>query len=293
MHGGDNMLYALIDCAPTKGFNRISAEEILGEVKVIIPKFKEKNTRKIAKKVIKRISNYNVQNVVLGEKLENNAEFCKTLEENKKYIITGRNISKVVTFKIIDEICRYTSFPKEKMNVVLLMNEYSLENIELIELIASEVKQLNVVSRNYSKYEKAANRLFMQFGYVVKLFDSEKKNEFKRINIVVNLDFKEEAFENINFNKNSIIISLNEKISKIKNGFSGIIVNDIDIIGKEKSTINCRGIALCEAQIYRPLRNLKDNGRIFNLEKYIINGYIGKRGKITVEEFEKIGKNFT
>ena len=31
---------------------------------------------------------------------------------------------------------------------------------------------------------------------------------------------------------------------------------------------------------------------LFESEKYIINGYIGKNGKITQEEFEKIGENF-
>ena len=37
---------------------------------------------------------------------------------------------------------------------------------------------------------------------------------------------------------------------------------------------------------------VKDNERVFESEKYIINGYIGKNGKITQEEFEKIGENF-
>ena len=44
--------------------------------------------------------------------------------------------------------------------------------------------------------------------------------------------------------------------------------------------------------MYKPLRKLKENERIFNSEKYIINGYIGLKGKITEEEFEKIGRTF-
>ena len=50
---------------------------------------------------------------------------------------------------------------------------------------------------------------------------------------------------------------------------------------------------MCEAQIYKPLRKLKDNERLFGSEKFIINGYIGNNGKITEEEFEKIGRNFS
>ena len=56
---------------------------------------------------------------------------------------------------------------------------------------------------------------------------------------------------------------------------------------------NFRKLSLCEAKLYRPLRKIKDNERVFFMEKYIINGYIGKNGKITTEDFEKIGKSYT
>lgn len=286
------MLYALIDYS-NKRINRILAEEILGEVKVVIPKFKERNNKIVAKKTLKTIEEHRVENIILSRELAENLEFCKLLEESKKYIITGRRISKVLLLKFIKEISKYTRYPKEKMNILLLMNEYSLENIDLIEMISKEIKQLDVMSRNYTKYERTSNRLFEQYGYIVKLYSNECINEFKRVNIVINLDFKETDFQRINIAKNSIVISLNENLSTIKKGFNGILVNDIDISGVNESVLKYRGLALCEAKIYKPLRKLKDNERIFNGEKYIINGYIGKRGKITTEEFEKIGKTFS
>ena len=287
------MLYALVDYSTKKTLNRISAEEVLGEVKVVIPKFKIKHNKKIVKKTLKKIEEHKVQNVILNKELSENLEFCKLLEEAKKYIITGKRIAKVLLIKIISEIAKYTRYPKEKMNLLLLMNEYSLENIDLIETIAKEVKQLNVISRNYTKYERTAIKLFEELGCVVNLYNNECINEFKRVNLIINLDFKEIEFQKINIAKNSIVVSLNEKIHTIKKGFNGIIINDVDISGTEESTLKYRGLALCEARVYRPLRKLKDNERIFNGEKYIINGYIGKRGKITEEEFEKMGKTFT
>ncbi|MBQ9280247.1 MAG: hypothetical protein IJ215_04310 [Clostridia bacterium] len=63
--------------------------------------------------------------------------------------------------------------------------------------------------------------------------------------------------------------------------------------GFSEDVHNYRGLAVCEAKVYRPLRKILDNERILNQEKYIINGYIGTKGKITEEEFEKIGKSFT
>ncbi len=282
------MLYALVDCSNRIGFGRISAEEILGEVKVVIPKFKERNSKEVAKRALKKMNEHGVENVVLSNNLNQNFEFCKMIEDSRKNVITGRRISKVLVFKIINEISKYTKYEKERMNILLLMHEYSLENMDLIEIISKEVKTLTLISRNYTKYEKLANRLFREYGVVVNLHSNEEIKDYKRISIVINLDFKSEEVRKILLPRNCIILSLNEKIDKLKRGFNGIIINDLDILGKENSPLNYRGLALCEARIYKPLRKLQENERIFNSEKYIINGYVGKNGKIRTEEFEKI-----
>ena len=288
------MLYALVDYSTKQKFNQISSEEILGEVKITTPKIKKNNQKRVVKRLIKKIDSHKVENVLLSKELINNMELCHSLEEAKKYIVTGRRLSKALLNKFITEISKYTKYSKEKMNVLLLMNEYSLENIDLIEYISKDVKEFNLISRNYTKYEKTSIRLFEHYGYTINLYGLGVTKDFRRVNIVINLDFTEKELQKIKLPKNCIIISLNNQITDIKSGFNGIIINDIEVTAqKYESDLKYRGLALCEAQIYKPFRKLKDNERIFNSEKYIINGYIGKYGKITTEEFEKIGRNFT
>ena len=287
------MLYALIDSSSKYNFNKISSEEILGEVRVVTPKFELKNTEKMTKKLLKKLDEHKVENVILSKKLLENEQLIKGIEEAKKYIITGRRIEKVMLLKFVTEIAKYTRFPKEKMHVLLFMNEYSLENIDLIECISQEVKEMHIISRNYTKYEKTKVKLFEQYGFVINLYPPEVKDDFRRVNLVINQDFREEELRKVDISKNAIVLSLNENIKKIRNGFNGIIINDIDLVGTFESTKKYRDLALCEAKIYKPLRKLKDNERQLNSEKYIINGYIGLKGKITEEEFEKIGKTFS
>lgn len=273
------MLYALIDYSNKNRLGKISSEEILGEVKVSTPKFREKYNKMYAKRILRKIDEHRVENIILNKELYENREFCKLLEESRKYIVTGKRIGKVLILKMVDEISKYTKYPKEKMNILLLMNEYSLENIDLIECLSNDIKELDILSRNYTKYEKTATRLFDNCGYLVKLYSNECINEFKRVNIVINLDFKEAEFQKINFARNSIILSLNEKINKVKKGFNGIIINDVDISGSFENQAKYRTLALCEARIYKPLRRIRENERTFNIEKYIINGYIGRKRK--------------
>lgn len=268
-----------------------SQKKFYGEVKILMPKFKEKNSEESSKKLLRKIKKYNVQNIVLNEELNHNTGFKNVLIENKKYVISGNRISKILIPKIIAEIANYTKHPAEKTKVVLLMNEYSIENIDLIECIAKEVKQLSVISQNYTKYEKTASRLYQNYGCIVKLYGIDVK-DFKRDNLIINIDYTETMLNEMILPRNGIIITFNEKINSLRKSFNGIIINDIDIMGEGIPNQNFRKLAVCEAKLYRPLRKVKDNERVFDSEKYIINGYIGKSGKITQEEFEKIGKNF-
>ena len=115
---------------------------------------------------------------------------------------------------------------------------------------------------------------------------------FKRDNVIINIDFKEDELKNMLLPKFGIIISLNEKINDLRKNFDGIIINDIDILGDGIPNESFRKLSVCEAKLYRPLRKIRDNERVFFTERYKINGYIGKNGKITQEEFEKVGKNY-
>ena len=256
-----------------------------------MPKFSEKNSFVNAKRTLKKIKKYNVQNVVLNNELNKNIEFKNLLTENKKYIITGNRIGKILLPKIIEDISKYSKCTKEKLKIILLMNEYSIENIDLIECISKDVKQLSVVSKNYTKYEKTANKLYLNYGYMVKLYNNDIR-EFKRDNIIINMDFTEKEIKNMVLPRNGILISLNERITSLRKNFNGIIINDLDILGEGIPNDNFRKLAVCEAKLYKPLRKIKDNERIFLNEKYVINGYIGRSGKITQEDFEKIGKNY-
>ena len=61
--------------------------------------------------------------------------FKNILMEDKRYVITGNRLAKVLLPKVIEEVANYTKCLKEKLKLILLMNEYSIENIDLIEIL--------------------------------------------------------------------------------------------------------------------------------------------------------------
>ncbi len=287
------MLYATIDYLGKRTlWSRYIEEEVLGEVKISIPKIKESHQKGEAKRVLKKLNQYKVDNLVLHEEFNQLEDFKYFLTEKKKQIINGSRMSKALLPLILSEIAKLTKYPEEKMKVLLLMNEYSIENIDLIECLSQNIKQLTVVSQNYTKYQKTSHRLLEAYGYVVKLYGKEFE-EAKKENIIINLDFSEEEMKRIVFNRFGIIISFNEEVERIKRCFNGVIIRDVDIMGEGIPKTGFHKLSICEARLYRPFRKLLENEKVFEAENYKINGFIGKNGKITEEEFEKIAKNFT
>lgn len=284
------MSYAIIDLKKRKFLNTVEVTEICNELEVKVPKFKENKQQKYAKKINKILKKYRVNNVVLSTELKNAVDFQNRIMENNNYIITGKKLYKVLIPNIISDVAKMMKFEKEKLNVAILIDEYSADNVELIKIIADEVKSVTLVTNNAYRFEQLVEELLRSKGIVVQLLNKGKIN-LKRKHIIVNLDFQNTDIEKLNVPNECIMITNNPELQKMKNSFNGIVIRDIDIY-MDKKLENFRSIELCEAYIYNYMKRIKENALLFNRSTYKINGYIGNNGKIEQEDFERIGKIF-
>ena len=282
------MSYAIIDLKKKKIFNNIEIDEICDELEIKVPTFKENKQQKYAKKVNKILKKYKIKNVVLSTELKNAVDFQNRIMENNNYIITGKKLYKVLVPTIIRDVARFMKFEKEKMNIAILIDEYSADNVELIKMIADEVKSVTLITNNAYRFEQLVDELLRSKGIVVQLLNKGKIN-LKRKQIIINLDFQDTDIEKLNVPNECIIITNNPYPQKLKNGFNGIVIRDIDIY-MEKKPEKFRSMELCEAYIYNYMKRIKENELLFNRSTYKINGYIGNNGKIEQEDFERIGK---
>ena len=77
------MLYALVDYSNKKRiFGGCLAEEILGEVKISVPK--TNNESKLSRILLKNFEKYKVQNVVLNDELKSKKYLCDSLLDKRK-----------------------------------------------------------------------------------------------------------------------------------------------------------------------------------------------------------------
>jgi len=282
------MSYAIINLKRKRIFDKIEVSSICDELEIKVPEFKAKNGLKYAKKIAKILKKYRVNNVVLSNQLKEKIDFENAIIQNNNYIVTGKKLYKVLISIILKDISKLANFDKEKMNIALLIDEYSADNIELIKILADEVKSLTLITNNAYRFEQIVDELLKSKGIVVQLVNKGKIN-LKRRQVIINLDFSSSDIGKLNLPNEAIIITNNTEIPKIKNGFNGIIIKDIDIyLGKRVEDF--RNIELCEAYIYNYMKRIKENELVFNRSTYKINGYIGNNGKIEQADFERLGK---
>lgn len=285
------MSYAIVECEKKKIFNVIKTEEILNELHIKLPTFKEKKSQKFAKKVCKILKKHKVSSVVLSNELNENNVFKNVIHMNNNYIVTGNRMYVALTRKIIFDICKIIDTQIETVNVSILSHEFSIENLDLVKYISKSVKHLTIVTENKKRFENMLEPLFQEDGIVITVLKNENCN-IKRSQFIINVDYTEEEIKKLILSKESIIISVKSKIFNLRKNFSRIIINDLDIyLGKE--IFNFRTLSLCEAYIYDYKKRANDNEKIFEKSEYKINGYIGVEGKISEEEFKKLSKAFT
>lgn len=284
------MSYAIVNLKKKKLFDFIEVNEICDEIEIKIPEFKRKKQQQIATKISKILKKHRVNNIVLSNDLKQLADFENVIMQNNNYIIKGKRLYKVLLPKVIDDISNLMKVEKTKMNIAILVDEYNADNIELIKIISDEVKSVSLITNNAYRFEQLVDELLKSKGIVVQLLNKNKTN-FKRKHIIINLDFANSDIEKINVPNECVLITNSIEPQKIKNGFNGIVIRDIDIFLNKKNE-KYRSIELCEAYIYNHTKRIKENALLFNRSKYKINGYIGNNGKIEQEDFERLGKIF-
>lgn len=283
------MSFAIIDFNDSKWKWNTKVEYYADRIEIFLPQYKTKRTNRYAKKVIGILNKNRVKDVVLNKNLLNNRIFCENMVNAKKQIITGERMYKAIILRVLKDLSFQMKLDLYKLKVVLLINEYGVENVDLIRIVSKEVKSLTIVTNDKSKFKTLEKELFENDGIILKVTEKSEAN-LKDSNIVINIDFQSYDMNRIKINNNSLIICGFAKEYEIKKNFDGIIIRKIDVIDPENANSNLDDLSLCEAKIYSYLRKLKQNDRAFEREGFKVNGYYGENGRLTLQDFKKYGQ---
>lgn len=283
-------------------FIKVIIENIDNGIIILIPKYKFiKSTNKfVRKRIINQIKKYikyeNMQYIILDKDLsfiEENLRFIKE-EFNKINILNGKYLMKNIISKLLEYIYNVNNKNIKLENIYIFVNEYTKNNIGIIEMLARKCKTVNIVTENLKYFIKLEDFLYNE-GILITVSNNKRKSA-KNAKIIINMDFSKDVFEKYTINMNSIIINLTNEKSFFENTFRGVCINNIEIsidknvrcfykefYGNIKESLYLESIILNKDYKYVENKYEENNSKISDL--------IGVRGKIQKNEFcESIDK---
>lgn len=241
---------------------------------------KEKNLKRILNKLI----NTDVSNVVLSKNLCENRSFINALNAHGIKIFDGRWLEKYLVFEILDYIINQVEIKKEETEIAITTNEITDISIEIIKTLSKQYKRLTIVTNHIEKLRKIEKEIYDRDGVLIVISNNQRKSLLKP-QIILNLDFNRDVLNKYRINENAIIINLEGNIKIDSKRFNGVNINDYEIeIGKEETIWrenmeSFRNKDLLEANLYMKdtFQNIRDK---IAINKVYIKEIFGINGKI-------------
>lgn len=196
----------------------------IGEI-ILIPKYK------ICSKIKNKILENKIRNV-----LKHHDFNALVLEENLKIkmeklddinLLNGKYLMKNSLQDVLEYIFNCNNQNTNLENVHIFVNEYTKNNIYIIEGLTQKFKTVNIITENLKYYRRLENTLYKN-GILITV-SSNKRKAAKSANVIVNLDFDKENFEKYNINMNAIIVNLTNNKMFFERTFKGIIINNYEL----------------------------------------------------------------
>ena len=236
------------------------------------------------KKVINKLINNGVTNVVLSKELCENKDLINALNANNIKVFDGRWLEKYISFEILDYVIEQKGLKKQETEIAITTNEITDLSIEIIKVLAKQYKRVTVVTNYINKLRKIEKEIYEKNGILI-LVSNNKKKSLLKPQIILNLDFNIEVLNKYKINENAIIINLEGEMKIVTKRFNGININDYEIeIGKEEciwreNMKNFKNKDLLEAVLYmkdsfQNIRNRIEKNKVSIKEVFGANGKI-------------------
>lgn len=269
-----------------KIFNIFKLEKIENKSVISIPINQKTRTKKIeqnAEKLSKYLYNNNIKHVVLSTELMKIEKLKNILYSNNINILEGKNLSKFLTYNIIQKIYEYKKTKIEAGEITILVNENNETNIRNIIKIAQNVKRLNIITAETRKFRKIVEYLYNELGILIKLTNNIKIN-LTSSDIILNIDFPEEWVNQLNIPSNVTIVSIPNEIKIFSKRFAGINIKNWNVEIPDKYKFNeFETNILYEATLYN--KQIDEIYEQIASDEIKIKNLLGINGEINKAEF--------
>lgn len=265
---------------------KVIIEYVENGIIILIPKYKWFNKLNYSKfiktRIINQINKYiscnNIEYVVFEKRLQ----FMEKQFDNIN-ILNGKYLMKNMVFQILEYVLKIKNKNIKLENIYIFVNEYTKNNISIIEMLSRKCKTVNIVTENLRYFRRLEEFLYNE-GILITVSNNKRKSA-KNAEIIINMDFSKEKLERYNINLDSIIVNITNEKCFFENTFRGVLINNFEISISEDFSCFCNEFyGKIDEKIYLESFILnKDYRNVENQFKQCsgkISGILGIRGKI-------------
>lgn len=224
---------------------RVEIETIENGQIILIPKYK-KNNNFIKNRLLKQVKNLledkEFQGLIYEKDLFSFKDEIGNILKDKKQnkvknkikdrldsiqILNGKYLMKNMLKNILKYIFDINKQNMSLENIYIFVNEYTKDNIYIINSLIAKFKTVNIITENLRYYKRLEMSLYKE-GILINVSNNKKKSA-RYAKYIVNIDFEKEIFEKYNINMNSVIINLTNNERFFDNIFRGVLVNNFDV----------------------------------------------------------------
>ena len=208
-----------------KIFIKVNIEFIENGVIIVIPQYKNYN-KKVLNIIINQLNLYIKKYKIDYLVFEDNMQFLKDNFTNIN-TLNGKIFMKFSLLKILEYIFDINQKNMNLENVYIFVNQYTKNNIYIIETLIKKFRTVNIITENLKFYKNLENSLYKE-GILITVSNNKHKSA-KNAKYIINMDFEKETFEKYNINMKSIIINLTNESNFFEKNFNGLLINNFEI----------------------------------------------------------------
>ena len=183
----------------------------------------------------------------------------------------------------MEQILELKGKNKQESVITLLVNRNDEIIYKIIEIIASQIKRLNIITQDKRIFNNLEYHLNSEYGILLNV-TSNYNTRFEDSEILINVDFEEKEINSINIPNNIVILNIPKDINIYSRKFSGINIKSCEIYVPKSDRIDgFSDICVYEESIFKDTFS-----HIFSKiekDKIKIKNFIGVNGTIDKKEF--------
>lgn len=247
--------------------NIITVKQVYNAYILILPlKSISENNRmkKCINNVQKIIKQYNIQTLVIEEKLKKNPVIGQMIqnEEKKVHILDGRGVMPYLVKEIFEFLLEKYNTKLEMEDLCICVKEYKPLYIDNILHLLHYCKNINIITKNIKQFQTLADKIEEKENIIITVTNNKKKS-LKKSKLIVNFDFEEEELKKYTIFREAIILTINENGFYESSTYSGIQIRNVEIDTSEDIKEFFSKYNLLEGcsltTLYESLMNKKEN----------------------------------